>query len=114
MLANGSLPSGQWSGTSPFSGFAVCQKNSKVRCSMSSRDGAAAFVIVLACGAAPVAAGAGAAADAAGAGARTETVFAGGAATGAALAGGLTDAAVAGTAVVVLAAYGVVGAADVA
>src|SRR6185437_12918592 len=100
MLAKGSLPSGQWSGTSPFCGFAVCQKNSNVRCSMSSSDGAAALVIAAACGTAPVAAGAGSLMDAA--------------AAGASLADVLTDAAVAGPAVVVLAAGGAIGAAGVA
>src|SRR6185437_10602835 len=117
MLAKGSLPSGQWSGTSPFSGFAVCQKNSNVRCSMSSSDGAAAPVIAAAAaagGTAPVVAGAGSPVDAAGAGAWTATVFATGAEAGASLADALTDAAVAGAAVVVLAAGGAVGAAEVA
>src|SRR6185312_9195737 len=80
---------------------------------MSSSDGAAALVTVLACGAAPVVAGAGVATDAAGAGARTET-FSGGGAALALLAGTLTDAAAAGAAVVAPAMGGAIGAADVA
>lgn len=82
---------------------------------MSSSDGAAAPVTALACGTAPVAAGAGTPMEAAGAGARTEIVFATRRGTEVSTAGGLAEAGAPGCAVdVLVAGRGATGDADVA